>query len=319
MSAGRGADWLAIVNPASGGTRTSEKWAACEGALRSRGVIVEAVETTVAHDGERIARRAVGEGWRRLIVGGGDGSVHDVVNGIMDAGLRADDRVTIAQAPLGTGNDWAHGLGLPRSAEGVADLISSARSRPHDVGQLEFVQPAPGGVSRRWFVNVAGAGFDAAVIERLQGRKRSKAAYLAGALRGLFAYESADFSITFPDTGQSLHQPLLVVFIAIGAYCGGGMCVAPTSSSDDGLLDVVAVRDPGLIGTLRRLRRLYDGSLLEDSVVTHARAARVRIEATAAGAVQADGQIVGRTPCEARIVRQAIDVIAPGPWTRTGL
>jgi diacylglycerol kinase family enzyme len=62
-----------------------------------------------------------------------------------------------------------------------------------------------------------------------------------------------------------------------------------------------------------RLRKLYDGSLLEDSAVTHVRAARVRIEAFAAGAVQADGQIVGHTPCEARIVRHAIDVIAPVP------
>jgi len=103
MSAGRGADWLAIVNPASGSTRTSEKWAACEGALRSRGVIVEAVETTVTHDGERIARRAVGEGWRRLIVGGGDGSVHDVVNGIMGADPSPPPTIRHRSAPATTG------------------------------------------------------------------------------------------------------------------------------------------------------------------------------------------------------------------------
>jgi len=311
MSAGRGAGWLAIVNPASGNARTRAAWNACERALRARGVAVETVETACAHDGERIARRAVDEGRRRLLTVGGDGSVHDVVNGVMSAGLRADDRVTIAQAPFGTGNDWARGLRLPRSAEGVAQLIASARTRPHDVGLLEFPARAGGGTKTRWFVNVAGAGFDASVVERLQGRKRSQAAYLAGALRGLVTYNAARFSIAFPADGPPLQQPLLVVFVAIGGYCGGGMCVAPASSGDDGMLDVVAVRDPGVIGTLLRLRRLYDGSLLEDTVVTHVQAAFVKVEASATLPVQADGQIVGQTPFEARIRRHAIDVITP--------
>jgi hypothetical protein len=131
---------------------------------------------------------------RRLIVGGGDGSVHDVVNGIMGAGLPADDRVTIAQAPLGTGNDWAHGLGLPRARDGIADLILGARSRPHDVGTLDFAQPASGAVAKRWFVNVAGAGFDASSRRASAGPQALEARYISPARCAVsIAYESADY------------------------------------------------------------------------------------------------------------------------------
>jgi diacylglycerol kinase (ATP) len=307
----RAARWLAIVNPASGRSRARTRWPEYEQALRSRGAAFDTVETARAHDGEHIAKQALLAGRRHLLVAGGDGSLHDVVNGVMGAGLPADDVVTIALTPLGTGNDWARGLKLPRTPAGVAAMLAAGATRRHDVAVIDFPRSAGSEVPRRWFVNVAGAGFDAFVLEHLPQPVRSNVAYFAGMLRGLLAYEPVRFTLTATERGFHLDQALLVAFVAIGRYCGGGMFVAPGAQIDDGLLDVVAIRHPGLLGTLRRLPKLYDGRLLGDRAVTHVQTDRVLVTTKTALSVEADGQIVGQTPFEAGVCPRAINVIVP--------
>jgi YegS/Rv2252/BmrU family lipid kinase len=307
MPADRTDTWLAIVNPASGGSRARTGWPAVERALRAAGVALDVVHTSSAHDGKDIARRAVHEGRRRLLAAGGDGSVNDVLNGIMDAGLAPDDVVTLAPVPLGTGNDWARSLGIRRDPRCIAAAIASSRTILHDVGVIDF--PAVPDASRRrhWFINVAGAGFDAHVIGRLPRQVPSALAYLGGALRGLATYRSPAFRIT---TDQAvIEDRLLLAFVANAQYCGNRMHVAPTAQPDDGLFDVIAIREVGLGAVLMKLAKLYRGTILGDPVVRHWRAAAVCIDASPTVMVQADGQLLGMTPARFSIRRQAVRVV----------
>jgi diacylglycerol kinase (ATP) len=300
-------DWLAIVNPCSGLAGSRRSWDGIEAALREARVPLEVVRTAAPHDGEAIARHAVQQGRRRLIAAGGDGSVNDVVNGVMDAGLADTREVTLAVAPTGTGNDWARSLGIGRRPCDVTAAIAAGRTMLHDVGLVEH----PGSSERRrWFINVAGAGYDADMTSRLPRPIPSALTYLRVAISGLVSYRAPRFRVDAD--GIAIDERMLLVFVANGQYCGNRMHVAPVALMNDGLLDVVMVQELGLLAALPKLAKLYRGTILGDPAVRHLRATRVRIEAEPRAGVQVDGQLAGGTPAEFSLVGQALRVIV-GP------
>ncbi len=296
--------WLAIVNPASGRSRRGAAWAAVEQALRRSGVDFDVLRTGSEGDGESLARAAVADGARAILVAGGDGSVNDVVQGLMTAGLADTRDITLAVAPLGTGNDWARSLGIGRHPDEIARSLISGRPVLHDVGSIDFPE---GRSPRRWFINVAGAGYDAYVAERVPRPIPSATAYLRGALAGLARYRSPQFRISA--AGQLIEGRLLLAFVANARYCGNRMDVAPSASTDDGLLDVLAVRDLSLLQVLPKLVKLYGGRILGDPAVRHQRAEMVRIDTDTPVSVQADGQVVGKTPAVFSVAREALTVL----------
>jgi diacylglycerol kinase family enzyme len=174
----------------------------------------------------------------------------------------------------------------------------------HDVGAIDF--PASG-APRRWFINVAGAGYDAWVTERVPRPVPSAVTYLRIALTGLVRYRSPQFRITAD--GECIEGRLLLAFVANARYCGNRMNVAPTARMDDGLLDVLAVRELSLFAVLPKLGKLYGGRILGDPAVRHLRSAVVRIETDPPVTVQADGQLLEATPAGFSLRTRALTVI----------
>lgn len=297
--------WLAIVNPAAGRPDRGAGWRALERALRSAGTGLEIEYTRHPGHGETLAREALQRGQRHLLVSGGDGSVNEVLQGVMTAGLPDTREVTLALAPHGTGNDWARSLRIPTDPRGVAALVAAGRTRLHDVGAIDF----PVAATRRWFINVAGAGYDAWVTERVPRPVPSALTYLRIALAGLARYRSPHFRIAAD--GRRIEGRLLLAFVANARYCGNRMHVAPTARVDDGRFDVLAVEELSLLQVLPKLAKLYGGRILGDRAVRHFEAERVRIETEPPVAVQADGQIVGATPAEFSLQPRALSVLAP--------
>jgi len=298
--------WLVIVNPASGRPDGGAGWRAIEEALRSAGVAFDVIHTEEPGHGEQLALTALLQGRRHVAVAGGDGSVNEVVHGIMNSGLACTREVTLAVIPTGTGNDWARTLGITRRPADIARAISGGRTMLHDVGAIDF----PGrNLPRRWFINVAGAGYDAYVTERVPRPVPSAITYLRIALEGLARYRAPHFRITADDA--TIEDRLLLAFVANAQYCGNRMHVVPTARMDDGRLDVLAVHELSLLAALPKLVKLYAGRILGDRAVRHLCAERVRIETEPPAAIQADGQIMGETPAEFSLLRQALRVIVP--------
>ncbi len=296
--------WLAIVNPASGRPDGGFGWRRLEHILREAGVLFDAVHTQHPGHGETLARQALHDGCRHILAVGGDGSVNEIVHGIMTAGLADTRGVTLAVAPTGTGNDWARSLGIGRNPNEIARAVVTGRTMLHDVGAIDF----PGSdTPRRWFINVAGAGYDAWVTERVPRPVPSAVTYLRIALAGLVRYRSPMFRITAD--GERIEGKLLLAFVANARYCGNRMNVAPTASMDDGLLDVLAVRELSLLEVLPKLGKLYGGRILGDPAVRHFRSATVRIETDPPVTVQADGQVLRTTPAEFSLRPQALTVV----------
>jgi YegS/Rv2252/BmrU family lipid kinase len=298
--------WRVIVNPASGRPDGGAGWRAIEAALRSAGVSFDVVRTEQPGHGGELAQAALSTGSRHIAVAGGDGSVNEVVQGIMSAGLADTRDVTLAVIPTGTGNDWARTLGITRRPAGIARALAGGRTMLHDVGAIDL----PGRhLARRWFINVAGAGFDAYVTERVPRPVPSAFTYLGIALEGLVRYRAPQFRIAAD--GETIEGRLLLAFVANAQYCGNRMHVMPTARTDDGELDVLAVRELSLLQALPKLAKLYAGRILGDPAVRHLRARRVRIEADPPALIQADGQIVGETPAEFSLQQQALRVLVP--------
>jgi YegS/Rv2252/BmrU family lipid kinase len=301
MSAG--SRWLAVVNPASGRPDGGFGWRRLEHILQAAGVSFDAVHTQHPGHGETLARKALDDGRRHILAVGGDGSVNEIVHGIMTAGLADTREVTLAVAPTGTGNDWARSLGIGRNPNEIARAVVTGRTMLHDVGAIDF--PASG--ERRWFINVAGAGYDAWVTERVPRPVPSAFTYLRIALAGLVRYRSPLFRITAD--GEQVEGRLLLAFVANARYCGNRMNVAPAALMDDGRFDLLAVQELSLLQVLPKLGKLYGGRILGDPAVRHLRAATVRIETDPPVAVQADGQIVGPTPAEFSLRPRALTVV----------
>jgi YegS/Rv2252/BmrU family lipid kinase len=288
-----------------------------EQALHQAGVPHDIAWTTGPGDGARIAAAAWQQGRERFLVAGGDGSVHDVVNGLMTAQQARGDRgspdprhlPTVVPLPLGTGNDWSRSLDLPGDPAALAAIIHRGHAVPHDVGRIEFPASAATPARTCWFINVAGAGFDAHVIERMPARTPSKFAYLAGALRELARYRSPAFTLLADDDRAAVTSQLLLAFVANGQYCGGRMHVAPAARQDDGAFDLVTIDDVGLLRALPKLARLYLGNLLRDPLVKHRLVTRVCITAEPAAGIEADGQLVGRTPTVISVERRALRTV----------
>lgn len=296
--------WVAIVNVRAGRGRAARTWDAVARELDTLGVPHEVHRTRGPADATDATRDAVLRGHRRFVAVGGDGTLHEVANGVLGSGARC----TLAVVPNGTGNDWARGARIPRAPAALAAMLERHRVRTFDAGEIEYATPT--GRDRRWFVNVAGCGYDAHVLERLSTRAPRGLAYLFAVASGLATYVPARFRVR--TQGElAVDASLFVVFAALGRYCGGGMQFAPHADPTDGELDLVAIRHLGVLATLARLPKIYAGRVLEDPAVRHARTAMIEIDADPPVRVEADGQLLGTTPARVRVLPRALDCVVP--------
>ena len=300
--------WFAVLNPAAGGGRALRGRRRIEATLQAAGVPCRLALSE--HPGHAIAltQAAANEGFRRFIAIGGDGTLNEAVNGVMRAGV-PPGAATLALLPVGRGDDWARTHRIPRRLEAAVRLIAAGRSAFHDVGVAQF-----GDGGARYFLNVAGVGFDAYVVEQTRTLRLGPLSYLAGLLRGFASYRAP--RMTLQAEAMTIDQPLFVTFAAVGRYCGGGMHVAPRAATDDGMLDVVTIGEIGRVELLLNLHRLFDGSLLDYSKVKSARCERLRVETAPPAGVQADGELLGQAPVTFSVLPRALRVIvsdAPAP------
>jgi YegS/Rv2252/BmrU family lipid kinase len=292
-----GERWFAILNPVAGGGRALRDRLRIEAALDSAGVPF--VLSVSEHPGHAIAlaHTAAHEGFRRFIAVGGDGTLNEVVNGLLRAGTPSGE-ATLALLPVGRGDDWARTHRIPRK-------LAAGRSVPHDLGVADFQRDG----SRRCFINVAGVGFDAYVVEQTRATRLGPLTYLAGLLRGFATYHAPRMMVSAD--AMQLDEPLFVTFAAVGRYCGGGMHVAPRAETDDGRLDVVTIGDISRLELLVNLRRLFDGSLPDYRKVRTVRCDRARVATSPAARVQADGELLGEAPVTFSVLPRAVRVIVP--------
>lgn len=288
-------------------------------ALRTHGLECDLVETRSPGDAVRLAREACDAGYTTIVVVGGDGTVHEAVNGIQQAGAGPED-VALGIVPAGSGNDFIKVLDLPPDDPTVAcERIARGRTRVVDIGHLKSLVTQDGARSPtqearpRYFVNALGIGFDALValetykITWLTGLPL----YLIAVIRALaLRYDTPHMDIELD--GRRISQSTTLVAIGNGRCQAGGFWLTPDAEVDDGLFDLAIARRLSRLGILRLLPEAMQGTHVDKEPVTMARARCVAIRTASPLPVQADGEILATaaTYLEAEVVPRRLRVLA---------
>ena len=283
---------FAIVNPAAGGGRTRRIWERAREELRRLGVVLEPAETRASGEATTLARGAALAGWPLVVAVGGDGTLQEVVNGVVGVVAQAGAAPSsIGFIPTGRGRDACRNLGLP------VDPIAAARRLVHgadvalDLGAAEW----PDGVRRR-FLAAAGVGFDAAVARRAAPlRGPGTVPYLVAVLLTLAGHRPVDAEISV-DGRPVWSGPLTAAVVANGSHYGGGMKIAPAASPDDGRLDLVVLGAMGRAELLRWLPRVYHGGHLRHPRVVAMRGRTFAVRGTTPLPVHLDGEAAPDAP-----------------------
>ena len=323
-----------LLNPAARGGRNRHLRAPLQRALASAGLDAEVTETAGPGDAERLAH-AAGLAGRLVVAAGGDGTIHEVVNGLAGTGG------TLAVLPLGTGNDYAHALNMPDGLDAALNAVAGAPVRAVDLGRVSWTD-ARGDRHRRAFANCVGIGFDAHAAALAAETKwiGGRAAYLAAVLRTLWVWRRPGARVRvhtvaladaagwpasgLPDDpdpdGIDFEGPLFLCEVGNGHSVGGGFLITPDARPDDGLLDVCLVRHLAPHRALQLMPQTFSGGHTGAPEVTMARTRSLMLSIAPASAqrgveVQADGETMSDAAVQVSVGIEpgALSVRAPAP------
>jgi YegS/Rv2252/BmrU family lipid kinase len=247
-----------------------------------------------------VLARDVADDYDLLVVVGGDGTLNEVVNGVVGKD------VELAVVPAGTGQDFGRTYGLPEKLDDVLRVALTGKLREVDLGRATWSG------DERYFVNVASVGMSGAVAKRANGMSKAlggRVTFYYALVREFATWKNTEVTVRY-DGGERrgrMHD----VIVANGRWHGGGMKLAPDASPDDGLFDVVLIGDITKLDFVTTSPKLYGGGHVHHPRVDVLRSATVEIEAASLLPVELEGEPVGTTPARFEIVPRALRVRVP--------
>jgi diacylglycerol kinase (ATP) len=293
-----------LVNPASANGSTGRKWPVLARRAAELGLRGEALMSEWPGHLSELAAEAVRAGAARLVVVGGDGTVYEVVNGLLGAG---GDDVQLAVLSRGTGTDFARSLGLPKRFEQAVEVALNGRLRTIDAGRASFHH------GQAWFANFAGAGMSGAIARDANASSKAlggKVSFMVSTVKVFARWKSADIEATVG--GETRRGRMFEIVAMNGPYAAGGMKIAPEASLDDGLLDCVVFGDITKLDFVTTFPKIYSGRHLAHPKIELLRGATVSVEADPPLPVVLDGEQPGTTPARFEVLPGALRVRVPG-------
>jgi diacylglycerol kinase (ATP) len=296
-----------LVNPASANGSTGKRWP--EVAHRAAAVGLEGDALFSERSGElgRLAGEAAAGGATLLVVVGGDGTVNEVVNGL----VTIEEPPPIAIVPRGTGWDFVRTFDIPRNVEQAARVALAGNEREVDVGLVTFRSWA-GDEMRAAFANAASAGMSGAIAARANETTKAlggKASYLWATFRVFAAWSPTAVRLTVD--GERREGRMTDVVVANGRFLGGGMKICPEAEPDDGLFDVLTIGDVTKRDLVVTMPKIYRGTHLPHPKGELLRGRTVTIEADEQLPIQLDGEQPGTTPARFEVLPRAIRIRVP--------
>jgi len=295
-----------IVNPVAGAYSTRRKWPIISKLLERIGLSFDFEYTQGVGHAIELARAAASDGYRYLVAVGGDGTVNEVANGILHSTGATSTALGIVST--GTGSDFIRSVGISRNYATACSTLTSSKRLSIDVGVVEY--QSKGQTLRRFFVNGAGVGFDAAVVEKTERLPKffgGTAPYVAGVIRTLFSYKNKPVVVKVGDEAESGRA--LNAVVANGGYLGGGMHVAPQAELGDSLLDVVIIGDMGKFEVLKEFPTVYKGTHINHPKVRIKKTTHITIESPEPMLVHADGELLGECPASFWVMPLALSIV----------
>ena len=305
-------DWKVIISKLSGGGKAGQAWARVSQLLKERGVAFSEAFTEYQSHAIELTKEALRAGYRKILTLGGDGAIHEILNGVMTQTEVPSQEVTIAMIPVGSGNDWPRYHQIPlNDIDKAVDVIVADKEMVQDVVKVETINN--GNPYTRYMVNIGGLGFDAQVCHLFEASKKKgksgDAQYYKCLMQGFLWYKCPHFTVKV-DGEPFFEGPAFSVALGNGRYCGGGMMETPKAVIDDGLLDLTVVKKLWKGKFLFATKRLFNGTVLDMKEVLHTRAKNtIEIEATPASFMEVDGEPVGCSPAKCTLIPAAVKVV----------
>lgn len=298
--------WKVIINPTAGRGKAAKKIAELTTKLKSANIAHEIVYTERQGHAMELSQKAVEDGFRKIMVVGGDGSNHEVMNGIMEQNVVPSSDVTQCLIPVGTGNDWIKTHDYPRDIDKIIDKIKSGKTAVQDIGKATFQTEE--GRGERYFINVAGLAYDAFIAQKMNDNPKlvsNKLVYLYLILSCLLQYKPQRTRITF--NGQTVENQYYTINIGICKYSGGGMQFVPHAIPDDGLFALTTVGSLPVIGVVASTPYLYGGLIAKHPRAFVTQTDFIKIESLDKEPVllELDGEYVGFSPVEIEMKAKA--------------
>lgn len=302
--------WFLLVNPNAGNRKIQRDWPRIEKLIKKSIPAFDFALTQHPQHGLSLTSEAIKKGYRKFITVGGDGTLNEVVNAIFYQKEVPASEFLVGLIPVGTGNDWGRMFKIPRNYAGAIATIQQNKTSVQDVGLIHYFENDE--PKHRYFVNIAGMGFDAMVAQKTNRQKEqgkgNVLSYFVNLFTSIFEYKPRIIQIDIDEV--QYHFNIFSMSVGICKYNGGGMMQLPNAIPDDGLLDLTIIKKIGLGTLLAQLRNLYTGQFIKHSKVATFRATRVRIECKKGKfMMEADGESLGHSPFEVTILHKALKII----------
>ena len=299
-----------ILNPIAGRGAGKKALPEIESTLKSLNIDYHLLITESPGHAIKLAEEAGGNGFQSVVAVGGDGTANEVINGLMNAANKGKITSKLAVLPVGRGNDFSYGMGVPQDIKAACEILVDGRSRKIDIGFVKGGDYPEG----RYFGNGVGIGFDAVVgfeAAKLPSFITGMPAYLVAALKTIFLYFNAPLLRVEID-GEVIEQSCLIVSLMNGKRMGGAFMFAPDSAPDDGLLNLCIAEQVSRIGVLGLFPKVMSGTQQDHPAIKMPIGENIKIEAINGSLpVHADGETICKQgkKLEITILKQKLEII----------
>jgi diacylglycerol kinase (ATP) len=302
-------EWLVIVNPNAGNGKGKRDWDTISALLKKADLSFTVKFTERKCHAITFTTEGIKAGFRKIITVGGDGTLNEVVNGVFTSDVCQTTEISLALIPVGTGNDWGRMFGIPQDYEKAIKIICDYKLMLHDIGLVSYFDGSE--KKKRYFINIAGLGFESVVVRRTNIQKdkgrSGKAIYFYNLLLSLLSYKNTKAEVVID--GEKINADIFSINVGNGRYCGGGMRQTPDALPDDGVLDVTIINDMGKIEIIRNLKILYDGTILNHPKIDGYKCKNIKVSSDSIIYTEADGESLGHTPVEFSIIPSSINIL----------
>lgn len=309
-----GAGTLAIVNPKAGGGASHAAFRRAEHALMETLGDVDVLFTKAPGDAERMTREALVRGVGHVVIAGGDGTVHEAVNGWFgEDGRPWHDDAVLVVLPGGTGSDFCRTLGI-RGPDDTLEIVRRGSTRRIDVGRVTVTELDSSEEITRVFANVASFGLSG-LVDRHAGTFSvlgGRMAYAAATALALWGWRNPRVRLAIRDAEGvvEVDAPVALVAVANGRFFGGGMEIAPGAALDDGRFEVTVLGDVRRREVLRMSKTIYAGEHTSHPQVLNRPATTVEADSDETVLMDVDGEAIGRLPARFEVIPSALTVAA---------
>ncbi|SDI27314.1 diacylglycerol/lipid kinase family protein [Natribacillus halophilus] len=287
-----------IVNKCSGNGKGALIWKQVKKALQTKEIDYQVYFTKRSNHATAIVREINGG---VIIVIGGDGTIHEVINGLIGA------KTPVGIIPAGSGNDFAKALDIPTNAREALDRILHGKQQAVDIGRI----------NGKCCVTVIGVGFDGKVAQTVNASKSKrwlnvirfgKLSYVISVFKVLLSYKPVDITITVDGHKEDITNVWLIA-VANFPYYAGGMAICPNAKGNDGFLELCVVHGMSRLQFVRAFPGVFKGKHVSHPAVKMLTGKQIEISSSTAMIVHGDGEIIGQTPIKIDVEKEALNVI----------